>query len=67
MKGFILTRQRRDTANACELELWLSSDKGPIKLIVPDQYPVLFFRESDVGDVDSIINQFAGANYKAVI
>ena len=48
IKGFILTRQRRDLTVACELEIWLSSDQGPIKLIVPDQYPVLFFRASYV-------------------
>lgn len=66
MKGFILTRQRRDVANACELEIWLSSDQGPVKLIVPDQHPVLFFRECDVENIEKIIDQYPAANYKSV-
>ncbi len=66
MKGFILTRQRRDIKNACELELWLASDQGPVKLIVPEQYPVLFFRQADVQDVDNILPQFSAAHYKSV-
>lgn len=66
MKGFVLTRQRRDVGSACELEIWLSSDKGPVKLIVPDQHPVLFFRLCDVESIKRILEQFPAANYKPV-
>ena len=65
-QGFILTRQRRDVGSACELEIWLSSNKGPIRLIVPDQHPVLFFRAVDVGLVKSILKKFASSYFKTV-
>jgi DNA polymerase-2 len=66
IKGFILTRQRRDTGDACELEIWLSSDQGPVRLIVPDQYPVFFFRAADIEPVKIILQQFLTAKYKFV-
>ena len=66
IQGFILTRQRRDVSNACELEIWLSSDQGPIKLIVPDQYPVLFFRASDIELIGNLLKQFPKAHFKSV-
>lgn len=66
IKGFILTRQRRDVTAACELEIWLSSDQGPIKLIVPDQHPVLFFRASDVELIKKVLEKFSTAYFKSV-
>jgi DNA polymerase-2 len=66
VRGFILTRQRREVAGTCELEIWLSSDQGPVKLIVPDQYPVLFFRAIDVDLIIEILERFPTANFKSV-
>jgi len=45
--GFILTRQWRDTPNGLELVFWLSTNEGPVKIIVNDQEPV-FFVESKI-------------------
>ena len=45
-----MTRQWRDTPNGLELEFWLSTDQGPVKINVDDQEP-LFFIESKV-DID---------------
>jgi DNA polymerase-2 len=45
--GFILTRQWRDTPEGLELEFWLKTDAGSLKVLVNDQES-LFFIESKV-------------------
>ena len=51
MKSFILTRQWRDTAKGIEIDLWLSSDDGPIKLTIPQQKAIFFIRQIDIEKV----------------
>ena len=41
-RGFVLTRQWRDTPTGVELEFWLATDGGAIKLLVPQQQAVCF-------------------------
>ncbi len=66
MKGFILTRQWRDTRKGIELEIWLASDEGPIRLLVPHQSAVCFFRESDLPVIQPLLSLFSTFDCKPV-
>ena len=48
-QGFLLTRQWRDTPKGVELELWVASDAGPVRLHMTAQEG-LFFLAADVVD-----------------
>jgi DNA polymerase-2 len=65
-KGFILTRQWRDTRKGVELEFWLSSDDGPVKLLVPEQESVFFVPAEQVEAANHLLTPFSGINAKAV-
>jgi len=41
-EGFILTRHWRDTPNGTEIELWLATDNGPLRVVLPPQESVAF-------------------------
>ncbi|MBK0079557.1 DNA polymerase II [Kosakonia sp. S58] len=41
-EGFILTRHWRDTPNGTEIELWLATDNGPLRVVLPPQELVAF-------------------------
>ena len=41
-EGFILTRHWRDTPNGTEIELWLATDTGPLRVVLPPQESVAF-------------------------
>ena len=47
MKGFILTRQWRDTPTGIAIECWLSTDSGPVQLTIPNQQSIFFIRQVD--------------------
>lgn len=66
MKGFILTRQWRDTKNGVQLILWLATDHGPAQLIIPQQSVVCFFRVADLSYIQNIIAEFPSASYKSI-
>lgn len=42
LKGFILTRHWRDAAAGTEIEYWLATDTGPVKVVLPSQTSVAF-------------------------
>lgn len=65
-RGFILTRQWRDTRNGTELEFWLSSNHGPVKLLVPQQESVFFIAVEQVPAALEIVKSFAGFTVKDV-
>ncbi len=65
-RGFILTRQWRDTRNGTELEFWLSSDSGPVKLLVPEQEPVFFIAEEQLPVALELLKPFSGYIVKDV-
>lgn len=47
LDGFLLTRQWRDTKNGLELSFWLSTEQGPLRLIVQGEQAVCFVRRSN--------------------
>jgi DNA polymerase-2 len=42
LKGFILTRHWRDAAAGTEIEYWLATDAGPVKVVLTSQTSVAF-------------------------
>lgn len=40
--GFILTRNWRDTSSGTEIEYWLATDSGPLKVVLTQQTSVAF-------------------------
>ncbi|MFW2374384.1 MAG: DNA polymerase II [Gammaproteobacteria bacterium] len=47
IKAFLLTRQCFNSANGIRLELWFSSDQGPIQVIIDNQQAVFFIQQQD--------------------
>ena len=47
-KAFLLTRQCRDMRDGIQLELWFSSESGPIQVFINQQRGVFFIRQSDI-------------------
>ncbi|MGX9520057.1 DNA polymerase II [Vibrio mediterranei] len=41
-KGFLLTRQSRDTRQGPQIELWISTVNGPVQILIEGQKPVFF-------------------------
>ena len=44
-QGFILTRNWRDTPVGCEIEYWLATESGPLKVLLPAQTCVAFVEQ----------------------
>ena len=54
-KGFLLTRQSYDYQGKPQINLWLSTDKGPAKLILSGEKPVFFIKQIDLPTVQSLL------------
>lgn len=54
-KAFLLTRNTQDTANGIQLELWFSSESGPIQVLINHQRSVCFIRQADIGRAKEIL------------
>ncbi|MDP5253537.1 MULTISPECIES: DNA polymerase II [unclassified Vibrio] len=55
--GFLLTRQARDKGQRTEIELWVSTDNGPVQLLVTDQEPVCFIATESLPKAQSLAMQ----------
>ncbi len=53
IKGFILTRNWRDTPAGTEIEYWLATDAGPLKVLLTAQTSVAFVEARHKGTVDA--------------
>ncbi|MFC5708285.1 DNA polymerase II [Aeromonas eucrenophila] len=56
--GFILTRHGRDVRGRTEIVMWLWSEQGPVRLVVPGQEPVFFLPQSHMEEAAEL---FKGA------
>lgn len=66
MKGFILTRQWRDTPRGIEYDFWLAGEKGPLCLTVSQQQAVAFFRQADLKKIQVILHLFPSVSFQAL-
>ncbi|MGC9459191.1 DNA polymerase II [Vibrio genomosp. F10] len=53
-QGFVLTRQARDTVGQTQIDLWLSTEQGPVQIIVKGEKCVFFIDDSQRQKVMSI-------------
>jgi DNA polymerase II len=58
-QAFLLTRRVYDTGNALQIELWFSSDAGPVQIFITQQQAVFFIRQSDIDAVKKLIHNSA--------
>ena len=54
-QGFILTRHWRDTPQGTEVEFWLATDAGPLKVVLPPQESVAFIPERQRAEVEGLM------------
>ncbi len=47
LSGFLLTRSWRDVQGGIDLTFWLSTDKGPVRVVIEKQKAVCFIRQQN--------------------
>jgi len=54
-KGFLLTRNWRDTSHGVELEFWFTTGQGPLCAVVRGEHSVFFLVEDELGRAREIL------------
>ncbi|ADU39275.1 DNA polymerase II [Variovorax paradoxus] len=60
LNGFILTRHWRDAPTGTEIEYWLATDAGPIKVVLPSQTSVAFVATQHRSQVEAHLATMPG-------
>ncbi len=55
--GFLLSRQWRDTPNGINLSFWVSTDSGPVHIIIENQKAVCFIKQKNELKLDTSIER----------
>lgn len=55
--GFLLTRHWRDTPSGTEVVLWLATDTGPQRVVLPPQESVAFILQESLTQVTTLLQQ----------
>lgn len=58
-QGFLLTRQARDLNGRTQIELWLTTEKGPFQLLIDGERPVFFIEQTEQSNVTKIIESLS--------
>ena len=66
IKGFLLTRNWRDTRDGVELEYWWATDRGPLRSTVHGEKAVFFLREGQLAAADPVLKGERGVELKPV-
>ncbi|HBV39294.1 MAG TPA: DNA polymerase II, partial [Erwinia sp.] len=53
--GFLLTRHWRDTPNGTEIVLWLATDSGPQRVVLPPQESVAFIPQQHLAQAETLL------------
>ena len=64
IKGFILTRRWWDTPNGTEIEYWLATDAGPLKVLLTAQTSVAFVETRFRAEVDAALASMPGVELR---
>ncbi|MCW8957215.1 MAG: DNA polymerase II, partial [Gammaproteobacteria bacterium] len=64
IKAFLLTRQWFDTRQGINLELWFSSDQGPLQVIIESQQAIFFILQKDSEQASSILGNLNNVEIK---
>ena len=59
-QGFLLSKQWRDGPRGTELEFWLATDAGPLKLRVPPQRSVFFLPNEQLERAEQLLSHLHG-------
>ncbi len=65
-KGFLLTRNWRDTRDGVELEFWFSTEQGPLCVLVRQERSVFFLAAQELGAARDILGSEPGVEIKSV-
>ncbi len=66
-QGFLLTRQSFDRQGSTQINLWVSTADGPVRLIITDEKPVFFLKQSDLKQLDLLaVAQHNNYTYKTL-
>ena len=63
-KGFILTRRWRDVAAGTEIEYWLATDVGPMKIVLSSQTSVAFVEAKHRASVEAHLAAMPGTEVR---
>jgi len=63
-KAFLLTRHAQDTPQSIQLELWFSSEKGPLQVFINSQQAIFFIRQEDIDKTHELLNLQPGFRKK---
>jgi len=55
-KAFLLTRHAYDTPRGIQLELWFSSEQGPVQVFFTSQQGVFFIHQVDIDKVNKLLS-----------
>lgn len=58
-RGFLLTRQWRDTREGIELEFWWAGDQGPFSCVVTAQEAVFFTLQQEFSQIQKQLSSFS--------
>jgi len=64
--GFILTKRWRDTPTGVELEFWLKTDLGPVRLVVNNQHSVFFIKTADLPSAKQLLTDIDGWQHRSL-
>ncbi|MDK1251961.1 DNA polymerase II [Cronobacter dublinensis] len=62
-QGFILSRHWRDTPQGTEIEFWLATDAGPLRVCLPPQESVAFIPQAERPRAESLLAQESDARF----
>ncbi len=62
-QGFILSRHWRDTPQGTEIEFWLATDAGPLRVCLPPQESVAFIPQAERPRAESLLTQENDARF----
>ena len=57
LSGLILSRQQIETANGVDLVFWLSTERGPCRLVIPQQRYVFLIEQDQLEQAEAIWKQ----------
>jgi len=64
IRAFLLTRQWLETPQGIRLEFWLSSDSGPLHVVIDRQHAIFFIHQNKQQQAASLLSSFNGLHIK---
>ena len=65
-KGFLLTRNWRDTRDGVELEFWFATEQGPLRAVVRGEHSVFFLSHAQLPRARELLGTETGVEIRDV-